>query len=138
MKTDIPSLRDWFKISYETFEESRIEERRVRDLYHNRQYTEEELEVLRRRGQPPETFNIIRLFARLLVGYYSTVVNSVKVDPVQDSDTLTAMLLHDIVQYTFRTNHFSSEGDKVKLDGLLAGMMCVFENVVETGKTERI
>lgn len=136
MLTDIKTLKDLFKVSYEAFEESRIEEKQVRDLYHNRQYTEEQLNILSKRGQPSETFNVVKLFARLLVGYYSTVVNTVKVQPMQESDTLTALLLQDVVQYTFETNHFETEGDKIKLDGMLSGLMCVYENVVNTNKKD--
>lgn len=137
MKTDIKTLQDLFKISYEAYEDSRIEEKEVRDMYHNRQYTDEEMYKLSSRGQPQETFNVVKLFARLLVGYYSTVVNTVKVNPVQESDTLTAMLLHDVVQFTFENNHFETEGDKVKLDGILSGIMCVHENVIETGRKDK-
>lgn len=137
MQTDIQTLQDLFKVSYETFEESRVEEKQVRDMYHNRQYNSQQLAILERRGQPAETFNIVKLFARLLVGYYSTVVNTVKVQPMQENDTLTAMLLHDVVQYTFENNHFETEGDKVKLDGMLSGIMCVYEDVVNTGRKDR-
>lgn len=137
MKTDIQTLKDLFKVSYEAFEESRIEEKQVRDMYHNRQYNEQQLATLERRGQPAETFNVVKLFARLLVGYYSTVVNTVKVQPVQQSDTLTAMLLHDVVQHTFETNHFETEGDKIKLEGMLSGIMCVYVDVVDTGRKDK-
>ncbi len=137
MQTDIETLQDLFKVSYEAFEESRIEDKQVRDMYHNRQYNEQQLDTLERRGQPAETFNVVKLFARLLVGYYSTVVNTVKVKPVQQSDTLTALLLHDVVQYTFENNHFETEGDKIKLDGMLSGLMCVYEDVVDTDRKDK-
>lgn len=136
MKTDISTLQDLFKISYETFESSRIEEKEVSNMYHNRQYTEEQLAIFEKRGQPSETFNIVKLFARLLVGYYSTVVNTVKVQPRQENDALTALLLNDVVQYTFENNNFETEGDKVKLDGMLSGLMCVYEDVIKTGKKD--
>ena len=136
MKTDINTLQDLFKISYETYEDSREEEKQVTDMYHNRQYTSAELNTLKRRGQPEETFNIIKLFGRLLVGYYSTVVNTVKVQPRQQSDEITSRLLHDVVQYTFENNHFETEGDKIKLDGILTGLMCAYLDVVETGETD--
>lgn len=137
MKTDLQTLEDTFKLGYEAFEPSRIEEKEIRDFYHNRQYTTQELNVLNKRGQPHETFNVIKLFGRLLIGYYSTVVNTVNVAPAQQSDELTAMLLHDVVQYTFKDNKFETEGDKVKQDGILSGLMCVYENVVDTGKKDK-
>jgi hypothetical protein len=61
VKTDISTLQDLFKISYETFESSRIEEKEVSNMYHNRQYTEEQLAIFEKRGQPSETFNIVKL-----------------------------------------------------------------------------
>ena len=52
MKVDIETLQDTFKIGYETFEESRIKAAEVIDLYHNRQYTAEQRNILQVRGQP--------------------------------------------------------------------------------------
>lgn len=136
MKIDIDSLRDTFKIGYEAFQDSRMEADELYDMYHNRHYTQEQLVVLANRGQPAETFNVVKLFARLLLGYYSTVVNTVKVSPAQMDDVQTAALLDDITTYTFRDNSFDSVGDEVKLDGMVAGLMCVYENVVPTGETD--
>ena len=132
--TDLSSLFDSFKLSYENFEYSRKENERSRDYYHNRHYSTEQMDIFRRRNQPPETFNVIKSFADLLLGYYSSVVNAVKITPQQESDTLTARLLHDVVQYTLDYNRFSSQADKMKLEGILTGLMCVYYDVVETGK----
>src|SRR5690606_34602175 len=104
MKTDVQTLQDLLKISYEAYEESIKEANDISEMYHNRQYTQEELAVLKNRGQPAETFNVIKLFGRLLLGYYSTVVNTVAVMPRQMADMSTAALLHDTVDYTFKEN----------------------------------
>lgn len=134
MKTDILSLKDSFKISYDTFHESRYEALKAWDMYHNRMYTADQQAILEERGQPKETFNIIKTFSRLLIGYYSTVVNTVKVLPVQQNDIWTASIIHDLVDATFRLNNFNDTGDKIKLDGLLTGVFCCYINVVETGE----
>lgn len=136
MKVDIETLKDTFKIGYDAFQESREEAKKVMDYFHNRQYTDGQLNILSRRGQPPETFNVIKLFARMLIGYYSTVVNTVKVTPQQEDDILTAAILGDLVDYTFRTNNFNAEGDKIKFDAILTGLMCSYQDVVETGETD--
>ena len=136
MKTDIQTLQDLLKIGYEAYEDSRNETMRIFDMYHNRQFTDEQLAVLEMRGQPKETFNIIKAFGRMLLGYYSTVVNTVKVDPQKESDIITAEVLNDLVDYVFRTNNFNSEGDKLKLDMILAGFMCSYTNVKKTGETD--
>ena len=137
METDIQTLKDLFKISYEAFESSREEEKEIRDLYHNRQYTQEQLAALDDRNQPKETFNILKLFGRTIIGFYSTVVNTVKIKPRQLQDIPTALLLHDVIQYVFEQNQFDIEGDKIKLDALISGLMCVYFDVVDTGQVDK-
>lgn len=137
MDTDIETLQDLFKISYEAYEESRAEADEIVDLFHNRQYTPGQLATLYDRGQPAETFNIVKLFGRLILGYYSTVVNTVKASPVQESDTLTASLMNDVIDYTMRRNHMETEGDKIKLDGILQGLMCCYLEVVPTKQKDQ-
>lgn len=134
--TSIEYLQDTFKIGYVAFESSRLEAKAVWDLYHNRQYTAAQLLVLANRGQPAETFNIVKLFTRMLLGYYSTVVNTVKVNPVGIEDVPTSSLLNDVIDYTMRENNFDSEGGKVKLSGIISGLMCVYVNIEETGEKD--
>ena len=67
MKAEIKDIRESFKLGYETFEDSAKEAAAIWDLYHNRQFTLEQLAILANRGQPAETFNVIKLFARMLV-----------------------------------------------------------------------
>ena len=136
MKIDIETLKDSFKIGYDSYLESRVEALTVMDKYHNRQYTPDQLHVLAERGQPAETFNIIKMFGRMLLGYYSTVINTIKVNPVQVDDIQTAAILHDLVNQTFRNNNFVSEGDSIKLDCILTGLMCSYVNVTETGEKD--
>lgn len=136
MKTDIETLQDTFKIGYDSYLESRLEALNVMDKYHNRQYTSEQLHTLAERGQPAETFNIIKMFGRMLLGYYSTVINTIKVNPVQVDDIQTSAILHDLVNQTFRVNNFVSEGDSIKLDCILTGLMCSYVNVIETGEKD--
>lgn len=137
MKTDLQTLKDTFKISFDVYEESRNEASEVVNMFHNRQYTDSQLAELDNRGQPAETFNIIKLFGRLLLGYYSTVVNTVRVSPVQYSDILTSSLLNDVVDYIMRNNHMETEGDKIKLDGLLAGIMAAYIDVEDTNQRDQ-
>lgn len=136
MDTDIPTLQDLLKISYEAYEESRVEADEITDLFHNRQYTPSQLAKLYDRGQPAETFNVIKLFGRLILGYYSTVVNTVKASPVQESDVIVASVMNDVISYTMRRNHMETEGDKIKLDGILQGLMCCYIEVVPTKQVD--
>lgn len=137
MKADTEDLKDSLKRGYEAFYDSRKESERVADMYHNRQYTDQQIAVLENRGQPKETFNVIKLFARMLVGYYSTIVNTVKVEPTQMSDVDLAALIHDTVNYEFKRNRFDLLGDQIKLNGLLSGLLCSYVNVRDTGKRDK-
>ena len=136
MKANIDELRESFKIGYEAFEESRAEANLVWDLYHNRQFNDDELAILASRGQPAETFNVIKMFARMLLGYYSTVVNTVVVTPANPRDLDNVALLNDVIAQVFEDNRFDIEGDQIKLGGLISGLLCSYTNVAATGKTD--
>lgn len=133
MKANIQDLRDSFKVGYEAFESSRNEANDVWDLYHNRQYTTEQLSVLQNRGQPAETFNVIKMFARMLVGYYSTVVNTVVASPVNPRDIDNATLMNDTINAAFADNRFDILGDQIKLGGLVSGVLACETTVEDTG-----
>lgn len=137
MEVNVHTLQDLFKIGYEAYEASREEAAEVLNLFHNRQYTEQQLGILKDRGQPAETFNVIKFFGRLLLGHYSTIVNTIKLSPKQYDDILTTALLNDIVTYTLENNQFESEGDKIKLDGILQGLMCVYIDVEDTKEKDQ-
>lgn len=137
MKPTIEVLQDTFKFSYEQFWESRREALRAFDYYHNRQFDLGQLMTLANRGQPAETFNVVKRYSRMLIGFLATVVNTVKVKPRQQNDVATAALLGDLIDYTFNQNNFLSEAVKIKMDCILAGLMCVHLNVKETGKKDR-
>lgn len=133
MIVNIDNLRDSFQVGYEAYELSKKESNEVWDLYHNRQYTTDQLAILDNRGQPAETFNVIKLFARMLVGYYSTVVNTVVVNAKNYDDIDTASLLNDAVDYTLEDNRFDIEGDQIKLGGMISGLLCTYTEVQDTG-----
>lgn len=137
MKATIKDCRDTFKIGYEAYEDSRDEANNAWDMYHNRHYTTEQLAVLAQRGQPAETFNIIKMFARMLVGYYSTVVNTVVVRPRNPRDITTTTVLNDTVNYILEQNRFDIEGDQIKLGGMISGILCAYTEVRDTGELDQ-
>lgn len=137
MKAKIQDIRDSFQIGYEAFKTSRNEAEEVWDLYHNRHYTFDQLAILENRGQPKETFNIVKMFARMLVGYYSTVVNTAIVRPRHPRDVTTATVLNDTINYVFEQNRMDIEGDQMKLGGLISGIMCAYEEVYDTGERDQ-
>jgi hypothetical protein len=136
MKPTIENLQDTLKISYEAYEESREKASKTWDLYHNRQYDDRELNVLKLRGQPAETFNIVKLFSRVLLGYYSTVLNTVTVNPKDQTSIPVASLLNDTLTHVYKINSMKSIGSKVKLDGIITGLMAVHVDVKETNEKD--
>jgi len=126
MKTDVQSLKNSFKVSYNVYRDSINEAEEVINLYHNRQYTPEQKAILTQRGQPKETFNVIKLFARLLLGYYSNVVNEIEIEPLNIQDINSASVLNDVVKYIFKDNQMDTIGDEIKLDGILTGIFASY------------
>jgi len=136
MLPSIENLQDTYGISRDVYRDSEIEGQEVVDMYHNRQYTQEEIDVLTERGQPIETFNIIKLFSNSLEGYMESTVHDVQVKPRYMSNPTAALLLDDVVQYVFDENDFQDEGARCVLDGIQRGKMCVFYDIKDTGKTD--
>lgn len=137
LRGTVEVCKDTFQVGFEAYEESRIEALNIIDNYHNRQWTVDQLAKLSNRGQPAETFNVIKLFTRMLLGYYSTVVNTVVVNAVDLPDIPTANMLNDAVDHAFRTNNFITQGDTIKLDGFLTGLMCSHIDVKNTGRKDQ-
>ena len=130
-------LKETFKVGYDDYEESRMESIEVWNMYHNRQWTIDQLAILESRGQPKETFNVIKLFARMLLGYYSTVVNTAIAVPTQYSDITMASLATDTIKAVQDRNYFRSEGNKIKLSAIIAGIMCCEVEPTPTGERDQ-
>ena len=137
MKAEVQDLKDSFKVGYEAFWNSREEAQRAWNYYHNRQYTNEQLAILDNRGQPKETFNVVKMFSRMLVGYYSTIVNNIVAVPTQYSDIDIAALMQDVINFEFTRNRFDIHGDQIKLGGLVSGLMCCYVSVKDSGRRDQ-
>ena len=129
--------RDFYKISEEAYKNSIAEGKEVIDLYHNRQYTQAQLDTIAENGQPAETFNVIKMMSNAMIGYMDTVVSKINIEPRYMSSATTALLLHDVVEYTLDKNDFEVLNKRVKLDGILTGLMVLYEEVVDTGVTDK-
>ncbi len=137
MSISINTLQDAFKISFDAYEQSRNEAALVWDQYHNRHYTEDQLAVLANRGQPAETFNVVKMFARMLIGYYSSTVNSIIATPTQQNDVERASLLTSAIQAELRANNFLGESNNLKLSLINAGIACVYIDVEKTNEIDQ-
>ncbi len=136
MKVNIETLKDTFKIGYETYETSYDNAQEVVDLLHNRHYTSDQINTLDNRGQPKETFNVIRMFTRMTIGYFSTVINTIKTKPVQYSDIPKSAMATDVIQSILRDNSWMRIKEHIEEDVLVPGLSCIYYNVEETGKTD--
>jgi len=123
MKPTIDNLQGTFKLSWDSFRESREKSELIHNMFHGKQYDQCTLDELEEAGRPAEIFNIIRLFTRQLMGYYSTVYNTVEVKPVQYEDIVTADLLNDVIRHVDRKNYVINVNESLRLDCILSGLM---------------
>jgi hypothetical protein len=128
--------QDYFEISKVKYEDSRQEALEVVDLYHNRQYTAKQLGVLAERGQPAETFNVVKMYSRMIRGYLSTVVNSIIVKAEGTHDTGKAALGQDVVDHTTKKNNFKMIKSQLQKDLGLTGLCGIEIDAINTGKVD--
>ncbi len=129
----LQKCRDYYKISTEQYKETLLEGFETIDLYHNRQYTAAQLAVLAENGQPAETFNIIKMFSNVLIGYMETVVTQATAEPRYPAAANVSLVMNDVLQYTYDENEWETTEKYTRLDGILTGLMAVEEQVVPTG-----
>jgi len=136
MKPIIADLKDSYKISSDVFRNSQVEAKEVIDMYHNRQYTAEEISVLQGRGQPVETYNVVKMLTHAMLGYLDTVANDIQVFPSHPSSNVSALVLNDSVDHTLYHNDFDDVEMELKQDLMHSGLSVCYENVVPTGATD--
>lgn len=136
MKPTIQNIKDSYEISRSLFEQCELEAEEVRMLYTNRQFTDAQLSALGLRGQPAETFNVITLFSRSIMGFLDTVANDIQVKPRTLESESVAYLVNDGVRYITEYNSFLQVKKKAQLDGMLSGLMCIYSDAVDTGKRD--
>jgi len=129
--------RDYYKISEQEYRPTIAEGRETIDLYNNRQYTAAQLAKLAENGQPAETYNIIKMFSNAIIGYLESQITTINISPRYNGSSVTALLLNDLVKFTLDQNDFDAMNKKLKLDGLLTGLMVCEEEVVHTGNYDR-
>ena len=136
MKVSIENLQDTFKIGLETFEDSRNEAAEILDLYHNRHYNQSQLSELANRGQPAETYNVIKQFSRMFVGYFSSVINTVKAMPLSPADSERAAMLTDTLDNILDENNWALMKDQLVLDAILVGISVVEVQIQNVGESD--
>ena len=129
--------RDYFTIAMNEYEGSRDEASEIRDFNHNKHYTIAQLNVLRNRKQPEETFNIIKSYKRVLSGYLSSTINNINVKATTPDNTDKATLGNDIVQYVLRDNDFKMMRADLQDDLILSGLVGFEITPVDSGTKDR-
>jgi hypothetical protein len=105
-------------------------------MYHNRQWSPEQILVLEGRGQPKETFNVIKLMTRTLIGYYATVVNQAVVEPRTYNDITKATIMNDALKTVYERTEFDMVDDDIKMFGMLSGLFISYTSVRASGKQD--
>lgn len=135
--TDTEYLKETFQYAVDTFENSQKEAQECRDMYTNRQYTAEQINVLNSRGQPVETFNVVLMMTRAIMGYLDRVQNRPTIKPRTIESNDVASALNDYLNYVLDDNSFDSIRRKLQLDGLMSGLMVLYTDVIKTGVKDK-
>lgn len=134
---DTEYLKETLKYSLDTFEKSQREAQECRDMYTNRQYTAEQINVLNSRGQPVETFNIVLMMTRAITGFLDRVQNRPQIKPRTIESNDVASALNDYCNYVLDNNRFDQAKHKLQLDALTSGLMVLYTDVIKTGKKDK-
>lgn len=134
MDTSLESLRESFKLGYDTFEPSYKEADLIYKMERGFVYNREQLAALRDRAQPAEYFNIILLFNRSLQGYFSSVVNTISTSPVDPEDTNQSVAINTALEYTLRRNDWDIMKDELQRALFNAGKPAVGYSIKPVGQ----
>lgn len=86
----LPTLIDWFQDAEDATVDAREKSERDRDYYDNKQFTAEEFEALRKRGQPAISHNLIRQKIDYLLGLEKQTRSDPKAYPRNPDDEQAA------------------------------------------------
>lgn len=119
-------MHRWFR-AYETNKRREMDEARsARQYYHDKQWTDTEIERLKKRGQQPTVRNRIKRKVDFLVGVEQRLRRDPKAYPrtpahEHDADVATAGL-----RFAFDINRWEKVSSDCMHDGLVTGIGCVF------------
>lgn len=122
MKTDLDSLRENVKWSYEEFQLHRKEAANIWDYYNNRQWDDITSNILDSRGQPKETYNIIKRFCRMIVGYFTSSITQIKIVAKHHDDKILAAVATDVLQNILEYNNFDLFSGDIILNAIISGL----------------
>ena len=95
----LTQLRTWFEDAEEATQQARKNSERDRDYYDGRQFTAEELKILRDRGQPDIVINRIQPKVNFLLGWEATNRTDPRAFPRTPADEDASEAATDALRY---------------------------------------
>lgn len=120
--SDLSRKKRWFRAWEDNKRDELIEQREARRYYHDKQWTDEEIARLKKRGQQPTVRNRIKRKIDFLVGVEQRLRRDPKASPrtpkhEHDADTATAAL-----RYCCDKTNWEKVSSEVMHDGLVSGI----------------
>jgi hypothetical protein len=133
----LTKLIQYFEESELTSQEARWEAERARDYFDGRQYTAEELAILRRRHQPPIVNNYVKRKIMLLLGMERRGRSDPKAFPRTDHEENRADVATQVLRYIADDQRFdvvrSSVYENIMIEGYGGAEVIVEPNEVDGG-----
>jgi len=114
-------LKSMFEEARNTTESARKEAETDLDYYHGQQWTKAELSELKKRRQPPITYNLIRVKIESICGVEEKTQTSPKAWPRTPADEDAAEVATDVLRYVTDLNRFDKTRIDVLRDMLVSG-----------------
>ena len=132
-------LTRWFEESEEASRDARQKAERDQDYYDNKQLTNEEIEKLKQRGQPPVVINLIRRKIDTLRGVEVKQRSDPKAWPRTPADADSAEIATDTLRYVFDSAKYNQQVRKwVWKDLIVVGWAGVQLQLKDEGRPDKI
>lgn len=118
---DVATLCRWFEEAESMTDDARRNSERARDYYNGNQWTQRELDTLKKRGQPALTINYIKRKVEYLRGFERRMRSDPKAFPRNPDDDQLSEAATDALRYVADRNDFDVIRSDVYEDMLIEG-----------------
>jgi len=133
LEKDLSMLVQWVEASEEASETSRKESEIDRDYYDNKQWTDGEIQALKKRGQPVITINRIKRKIDFLIGQETLQRSDPKAFPRTPHDEAASFAATDSIRFVLSNNNWDVIRSSLWFDLLIHGA-CGVEVLTEQTK----
>lgn len=138
VEQELERLKVLVRQSALTYRQSKLEAAKANDLFHGRGHlTPEQLEILAKRGQPAQIYNMVKEFTLKLAGYISGTRKEIAVRPRQQAFTAVANVMNDVISTTNRKNDLTTLHFGSVIDLLLSGLAVTEYETFKTGEKDQ-